>query len=138
MNNMKKINDDLLRQYISPEKIEKAPEGFTSKVMTHVQLETRHLILAERSWKKNLVPAISAAVTILLIASAFLIPGSHSDAFSNPVLSLFKNLKFSVPEINLNSIFRLTLPSVVMYVFIGIIILTLFDRALNRIFYKEK
>ncbi|MGD0756244.1 MAG: hypothetical protein ABR927_14420, partial [Bacteroidales bacterium] len=99
MNNREKINDDLLRQYISPEKIEKAPEGFTSKVMTRVQLETRALILAEKSWKKNLVPAISAAITILLIASAFLIPGSQSDAFANPVLSLFKNLNFSMPEI---------------------------------------
>jgi hypothetical protein len=138
MNNMKKINDDLLRQYINPEKIEKAPEGFTSKVMTRVQLETRYLILAEKSWKKNLVPAISAAVTIFLIASAFLIPGSHSEAFSSTVLSLFKNLKFSMPEINMTSIFRLTLPSVVIYVFIGIIILTLFDGALKRIFYREK
>ena len=138
MNNREKINDDLLRQYISPEKIEKAPEGFTSKVMTRVQLETRALILAEKSWKKNLVPAISAAITILLIASAFLIPGSQSDAFANPVLSLLKNLNFSMPEIKLTSIFRVTLPSVVMYVFIGIIILTLFDRALNRIFHREK
>jgi hypothetical protein len=138
MNNREKLNDDLLRQYISPEKIEKAPEGFTSKVMTRVQLETRSLILAERSWKKNLVPAISAAITILLIASAFLIPGSQSDALQNPVLSLFKNLNFSMPEIKLTSIFRVTFPSVVMYVFIGIIILTLFDRALNRIFHREK
>ena len=40
MNNQEKYKEDLLRQYINPEKIEKAPEGFTSKVMTRIQLET--------------------------------------------------------------------------------------------------
>ena len=32
--------EDVLRQYINPERIEKAPEGFTSKVMTRIQVET--------------------------------------------------------------------------------------------------
>ena len=95
-------------------------------------------MVAEKSRKKNLVPYISSVVTILLIASAVLIPGSQSDSFINPVLSFIKNIKFSVPEINLSSIFRLTLPSVLMYVFIGILILSLFDRALYGIFHREK
>jgi hypothetical protein len=95
-------------------------------------------MVAEKSRKKNLVPYISSVVTILLIASAVLIPGSQSDSLVNPAFSLIKNIKFSVPEINLSSIFRLTLPSVLMYVFIGILILSLFDRALYGIFHREK
>ena len=139
MNNQEEYNEDLLRQFISPEKIEKAPEGFTSNVMTRVHLlETSPLIPAKRPWKKNLVPLISAAVIVLLIASAFLIPGSQPDSLTNPALSLFKNLKFSMPAINLSSIFRFTLPSVMIYAFIGILILTLFDRALYRIFHREE
>jgi hypothetical protein len=85
-----------------------------------------------------MVPFISSVVTILLIASAVLIPGNQSDSLVNPVFSLIKNIKFLVPEINLSSIFRLTLPSVLMYVFIGILILSLFDKALYGIFHREK
>ena len=138
MNNQEEFKEDLLRHYITSERIEKAPEGFTSKVMARVQVDTLPLMVAEKSRKKNLVPYISSVVTILLIASAILIPGSQSDSLVNPVLSLIKNIKFSVPEINLSSIFQLTLPSVLMYVFIGILILSLFDRALYGIFHREK
>jgi hypothetical protein len=138
MNNQEEFKDDILRQFITSEKIEKAPEGFTSKVMARVQADTLPLMVTEKSRKKNLVPYISSVVTILLIASAVLIPGSQSDSLVNPVFSLIKNLKYSVPEINLSSIFRLSLPSVLMYVFIGILILSLFDRALYGIFHREK
>lgn len=138
MNNKEEFKDDLLRQYITSERIEKAPEGFTSKVMTHIQVDTSPLMVAEKSRKKNLVPFISSVVTVLLIGSAVLIPGTQSDSLANPVFSLIKNIKFSVPEINLSSIFQLTLPSVLMYVFIGMLILSLFDRALYGIFHREK
>ena len=138
MNNQEKYKEDLLRQYINPERIEKAPEGFTSKVMSALQTEILPLMRAEKVKKKNLVPVISAVVTILLIASAFLIPGSQTDSLAKPVLSLIKNINFSMPEINLSSIFQLTFPSVTMYVFIGILILSVFDRALYGIFHREK
>jgi len=138
MNNQEKYNDDLLRKYISPEKIEKAPEGFTSRVMAHIQIETIPSAVTGGLKKKNLVPVISAVVTILLIAAAFLIPGSESDSLTSEVLDLIKSTKFSLPEIDLSSIFRLNLPSVLIYVFIGILLLTVFDRALYGIFHREK
>lgn len=138
MNNQEKYKEDLLRQYINPESIEKSPEGFTSKVMTNIQMETMTLTASERLRKKNLVPIISAIITVLLIVSAFIIPGSQSDSLNPTVLSLIKSIKFSMPEINLSSIFHLNLPSVMTYVFIGILILTLFDRALYGIFHREK
>ena len=138
MNKQEEFKEDLLTQFMTSERIEKAPEGFTSKVMARVQVDTLPIMVAEKSRKKNIVPFISFVVTILLIVSAVLIPGSQSDSLVNPVFSLIKNIKFSVPEINLSSIFRLTLPSVLIYVFIGILILSLFDRALYGIFHREK
>lgn len=138
MNNLEKHTDDLLSKYITSERIEKAPEGFTSKVMTLVRLEKSHLVYEERSWKKNLVPVLSIVVTVLLIVSAYLIPSGKTDPISNPVLSLIKNLKLSFPDVNISSIFRFSLPSVMMYAIIGIIILTVFDRALFRVFHREK
>lgn len=137
MNNQEKIKQDFLRQYITPESIEKAPEGFTSKVMAHIRLETAPSVVAGRLWGKSPVVLISAAVTILLFAASFLIPASQSDSLALPVLKLLNNIKLALPELNLSSIFSLTFPSVIMYVFIGILILTLFDRALYRIFHRE-
>jgi hypothetical protein len=138
MNNQEKYKDDILRQYINPERIEKAPEGFTSEVMTRIRLETQPSMVAKRSWKISPIPAISVVVTILLLTAAFLIPVSESDSLALPVLKLLKSVKSSFPELNLSSIFRLTFPSVIIYVFTGILILTFFDRALYRIFYREK
>ena len=138
MNNLEKHTDDLLSKYITSERIEKAPEGFTSKVMTLVRLEKSHLVSEERSWKKNLVPVLSIVVTVLLIVSAYLIPSGKTDSIANPVMSLIKNLKLSFPDVNISSIFRFSLPSVMMYAIIGIIILTVFDRALFRVFHRQK
>src|SRR5664279_3069531 len=131
MNNQEKRTDDLLSKYITSERIEKAPDGFTSKVMTLVRVEKSHLVSEERSWKKNLVPVLSIVITVLLIVSAYLIPSGKTDPISNPVLSLIKNLKLSFPDVNISSIFRFSLPSVMMYAIVGIIILTVFDRALS-------
>lgn len=127
--------DDLLKEYIIPERSEKAPVGFTSKIMTRVQLET---MVAGRKQSKNLVPLISALVTVLLVAAAFLIPGSQNGKLSDTVISLINNINIPVPSVDLSSVFRSTFPSVTLYVVIGIFVLTLFDRALQGIFRKEK
>jgi hypothetical protein len=138
MNNQELNQEDLLKKYINPESIEVAPEGFTSKVMEHLHLENANEKVTGRSVKKSLVPAISAGVTIIFLAVAFLIPGSHTDSLTPAVLKLINNIRPLLPEINFSSIFRLTLPSVIMYVFIGILVLTVFDRALYGIFHREK
>src|SRR5512133_930199 len=138
MINQEKYTDDRLRQYVNPEMIEKAPEGFTSKVMAQIRMETVTEISAGRSTKRNPVPYISAAVIILLLVAAFLIPGNNSDATALPLLNLISNIKSSLPQFDLSSIFRLTIPSVMVYVFIGILILSVFDRALYAMFHREK
>jgi hypothetical protein len=138
MNNREKYNDENLRQYISPENIEKAPEGFTSKVMTRIKTETIPLAVSGKSQKRNLVPVIYAAVTLFLLAAACLFPVSDSDSITITALRLLGSIKSSLPALNLSSVFRITLPSVMMYVFIGILVLTLFDRALYKIFHREK
>ena len=138
MNSQEIYKEDLLRKYIDPEMIEEAPKGFTSKVMTQIQLESKPLPVTQALREKSFVPVISASVTVLLIAAAFLIPDNKSASLTSLFLNLSKNLKISLPEIDLSSVFRLTLPSVMIYVFLGILILTLFDRALYHIFHREK
>lgn len=138
MNNQEKHTEDILRQYIDPEMIEKAPEGFTLKVMSRIQFEKQPMMVTQSFWRKNIVPLVSSAVVILLIVAAFLLPGNESDSMSLPVLKLLKKIQSSLPGINFSSVFRPTLPSILMYVIIGIFVLTLFDSALYRIFHREK
>ena len=136
MNNQKKYQEDPLRKYISPDRREETPEGFTSKVMTRIGLETVPLL--EGSRKRNLVPYISALVIVLLISAVFLVPESDTDLISRTLMSFIKEIKISVPEMNLSSIFQLSMPAVITYAFIGILVLTVFDRALYGFFKKEK
>ena len=138
MNNQENNKEDLLGRYISPEKIEKAPDGFTSKVMTRIQLEPLPLYTAGSWWKRNLVPLISVAVIILLIVAAYLIPAKQAQIFDSSFLNSIRNIKLSLPEIDLTAIFSLSLPSLVIYVLVGLFVLTLFDRALYGIFKREK
>ena len=138
MDNQEKYKEDLLKHYISPGRIEKAPEGFTSKVMSGIQVGVVPVKVAGRLRNRSLVPVISAAVTVIFIMTAFLIPGSKSDSLTFSVMDLLKTIKVSLPELDLNSIFRFNLPSNMLYVFVGILMLSLFDRALYGVFHKEK
>jgi hypothetical protein len=138
MSNQEEFKEDILRQYINPEKIEKAPEGFTSKVMTQIQLETVPVKNAGILRNKNLVPLISTVITIFLVVAAFFIPGSEAESSALPVLQIIKNIRFSLPEVDLATILRLNIPASMIYVFIGILMLTLFDRALNVLFHRRE
>ncbi len=111
MNNQEHFREDPLRQYINPQGIEEAPDGFTLKVMASIGVEANPALSTDRSKKRNLVPAVSAAVTLLLILAAILIPanGSGSSAFS--VLELLKNINITLPKIDFSSIFNTELPS---------------------------
>jgi hypothetical protein len=136
MDNGNKFNDDLLRKYIRPEKIEEAPEGFTSRVMFRIGSETAPVKVAGHFWKKNLVPAVSCLVTLLLILSALLLPESQPDT-TLPFLNFLKNIKLSLPETDLSGLLKLNLPSVTIYTIIGIACLSVFDKALSGIFKRR-
>jgi hypothetical protein len=133
MNSKESYKDDLLKGYILPGRSDKAPDGFTSKVMSRVALES----ISAKKQKINLVPYISGVVTIIFLVTAFLIPGKQTDPLSLPFLKLINNIKISIPDINLSSIHQFSLPSVMIYAVLGILILIVLDRALNGIFKKS-
>jgi hypothetical protein len=138
MNKQEKYNEDLLRSYINPVRIEKAPEGFTSKVMARIQSDEVPVKASRMLWKRSRVPVISCAVTVLLITSVFLIPGNKSDFMALPALEILKNIKVTLPEIDLTSLFRLNVPVTMAYGLIGILLLSILDGAFHGVFHKEK
>jgi hypothetical protein len=137
MNKQDKYDEDLLSRYISPEGIEKAPQGFTVNVMSLIKAEEETAKAAVKHRKRSLVPVISVAVTVLLMASVFLISGDKNELIPLPALELLKKLKVSLPEIDLTSLFRSNVPVTLFYGLLGILILSLLDRALYGVFHKE-
>lgn len=137
MRNDELKKDDVLRQYLNAGDIHKAPEGFSSKVMSHIYMENRPV----RKEKTYLVPLVSAAIFIALILATVLIPGT-SDAiigfdFSKikfPEFTIPEKLHFSVPEFSGGSGISRTL----MYVICGMAAIAIFDFALNSVFRKDK
>lgn len=129
---------DLLRQNINSEMIEKAPAGFTSRVMTRIQTETEPLKREVRESRKSIIPLISVSLTIILIISAYLFPAETSDISFLEGINLNQITDFPVFKINLDTLFSYNMPALLTYLFISILILTIFDSVLNRIFDRNK
>ena len=137
MSNKEKYKEDLLRYYINPEKIENAPEGFTSRVMSGVQLINSPGKAAEKLRNRNFVPLISVSVTLLLLALAIFIP-VKSDSLTLFARELIGSIKVPLPQLDLTSFFNFNLPPTLVYGLIGILILSILDRVLSRVFQSEK
>ena len=138
MNNKEKYIEDPLKFFLKKDNSENAPEGFTSKIMSRIQVETvpeKAKVLFSR---RNIIPHVSAAVILVLILIAILLPESKSDLPVSAFADFFKSLKISLPDINLNSVFGFSLPAPVFYILIAIFILMVFDRALYGVFNKQK
>jgi hypothetical protein len=128
--NKQEINDDnLLRKFLNPEKIEKAPEGFTSKTLTRIQIESQSVNLNKGFFVKNRVPVISAAITAGLIIAAITIPAVETESVGSTIWKYLQDLHFTLPIFNL--------PGWLSYAMMGIFLLGFFDRALFGIFHKR-
>ena len=128
--NKQEINDhNLLRKFLNPEKIEKAPEGFTSKTLTRIQIESQSVNLNKGFFVKNRVPVISAAITAGLIIAAITIPAVETESVGSTIWKYLQDLHFTLPIFNL--------PGWLSYAMMGIFLLGFFDRALFGIFHKR-
>ena len=138
MDKQGKYAEDLLSQYINPERIEKAPEEFTSKVMSLIETEKIPVITAEKYRKRTLVPYIFSAFIIVLTIVAFFLPGSENKTLVIPGLEFLKGIKLTMPEIDFGDIFSINLPATMLYGLIGISLLSFLDKALYSVFHREK
>ena len=138
MNKQEMNYDDLLRKFLNPERIEKAPEGFISKTLTRIQIETQSAKVNKGFFVKNMVPIISATITAGLIIAAIIIPAGETGSVGSTIWKYIQDLEFTLPVINNNYLREFSLPGWVPYIIIGIFLLGFFDRALFGIFHKEK
>jgi uncharacterized BrkB/YihY/UPF0761 family membrane protein len=136
MNKPEKFDEDILSRYISPERIEKAPEGFTQRTMIRLQSEKAPIAMREKSVKNYRVPVISALITFGLIIAAMLLSTSNEYIVDLSILKQTGN--FNLPQFNIDKMISFTLPELLIYISVGILMLLLFDQLLNRVFHRER
>ncbi len=135
MNNPGNFEEDILKQYLNPEKTEKAPESFTTRLMSRIGYEPAFKI-SEKTHKRSFIPVISAVFIIVLVIIALLLPESNSNNLLLPESDFIKNI-----EASLSNISKLTLPSFsipfrLTSVLIGILLIGLLDLAFLRLIHR--
>jgi hypothetical protein len=122
---------DQLREFIKPDHIENAPEGFTEKVMSEISLETCNKASVSHP-TGYIVPIVAAVIiTVLTIAAIFINSGDTS-------FKLPWTLDISLPAINFNKFLNFSLPAVIGYIIIGMLLLGVFDKVLFSLFHHGK
>ncbi len=138
MDNQGKYTEELLSHYINPERIEKAPEGFTDKVMSLIEKEEAPVIASKIMKRRTLVPYVFSGFILVLISITLFLPSVESKTLSIPALEILRRINITMPEFDLGSLFSIDIPSVMLYGLSGILLLTFLDKAFYRVFHREK
>lgn len=137
MNSHEENTNDVLKQYLRPGKVEMAPEGFTGKVLDSLPKNLYAKPTEHRAVQRNYVPIVAVAVIIFLVFLAVILPGKETSSVTVGILKIANNMSKAFSHLAVPDIFSTKLPSVLTYIFIGCIILTIVDRALSRIFHRQ-
>ncbi len=130
--------EDILREFFSTESIEKAPEGFTANIMSRIQVEPATVEKRVRAARLKMVPLVSAAIVVLLVVMAVLLPDKSSTAATGPAFDLVKKISLMLPSVDAAPHIKLNIPATFIYISVAVFMLSFFDRALNGIFHRDK
>jgi hypothetical protein len=138
MNNLEEFNETILKRYLKPGKIEKAPAGFTERLMTRIRIEKVPSAVRIRRIYNYRIPLISFGTTLVLIIFAVILSPEENDTAVISILKPLSDLIKAFPKINYEKITGITIPGWFIYIMIGIFMLAVFDRALNTFFRKDR
>jgi hypothetical protein len=138
MNNSDKLKEDILYQFLNPEKIEKTPQGFTEKLLNRIQFENVSSVGTKWDYKNIKVPLISGLVIVTLIISALLLPSTDKNSILFSELNSLKNISIAFPDNIFKNLTSFVVPGWTIYIPIGIFVLAAFDKALSTFFNRER
>lgn len=138
MNNKVNIENDPLGSYLNREKIEKAPEGFSEKIMTLIRVEQSPERVISKFRNSIMVPLISAVITVGLIVFSLLYSSPAESPAFTAIKQFLSYISIKLPEIKIDALSGFTIPTIVIYVAVGFLALSLFDRVLHRVFHRSK
>ena len=126
----------MIEKYIIPGMVERAPEGFTQKVMTRVLFEkapNEKVIL----WKRIRVPVAVLTVAVALIILSVVLLSPSDNAYITGISNVMNGVSLKLPAMNEGLLNNLKIPGIVIYLSVGILFLSLFDFGLNRLFRRR-
>jgi hypothetical protein len=85
-----------------------------------------------------LVPLISGLITVTLIIATILLSPSVKNYEVSPLIKPLMNLRIALPEFSFDKLSNINLPIMLVYIFLGIFMLSIFDRFLNSFFHRER
>lgn len=134
MNKSEEFKEDILKRYINPGKIEKAPEGFTGRVMTRIEMEKKPATVSVHILIRYRIPLFSIGIIAVLILSAMFVTYGGDDQAISSALKPYYDLLTDFPKFNLDKITGISIPVSAVYIMLGIFLLSVLDRFLNLIF----
>jgi hypothetical protein len=138
MNKSEKIDEDILKRYMTPDRIEKAPGGFTERIMTKIRTEEKPLFVKSNSWNNYMIPVISGTVTIILVIAAVTLSANQNDSSVYSFLKPLAETNIVFPKISFDRFANLTLPGWIIYLSLSIFFLSLLDGFLNTMFKRGR
>jgi hypothetical protein len=133
-----KFNDDLLRKFLNPGKIRKAPEGFSVKTMTRIRIEVHQPVKGLKGFiVNNSVPLVSVLVIAGLLVAATLMPSQGTDNYLNLIWNYLQDIKITLPQLRASDLPAMTMPAWLPYAILMVIAFAVFDRFLFRVFHKS-
>jgi len=137
MNKTDKYDEDLLRNFINSDRMEKAPEGFTAKTMARIQIETQSSMTKKGFLARNSIPLVSVAVIAGLIVAALIGPANKPDSIGSVIWQYIQDTRIALPAINNLYLPDVSLPGWTIYAAAALLLLAFLDRVLSGIFKKE-
>jgi hypothetical protein len=131
--------EETLMRYMISDTHEKAPAGFTEKVMTRATLERVTRVIRYESPVSSRFFVVAGFVSAILLASALFLPGiSLPESFVNDVNGLLTNIYRLLPNPEpVLSDKSLNIPAMFVYLSIALLMLLLFDRLLSSLFRRS-
>lgn len=122
-------SSDKLKLWMNAGDKMKAPEGFSSKVMSHIYIEAKPVPKAERSR----MPVVYASLFLLLgIAAMLFVPESNFI-----VKQITIPWDFNIPFPDFAPAADFTLPNIIIYLISGCVGILLVDSALSAVFKRK-
>ena len=131
------INEDLLKSFLNGESSEKAPDGFTERMMNQLTAEVVHIRKNRPENTNRLVPLVSAACVAILVILAIITGSTGNGMTDTDLLKFLNNISISLPDFPFEYT-GLRIPEITYYIMSLSFFLLILDLYLFRYFRKVR
>jgi len=127
---------DILEKYISAGMSEKAPDGFTNKVMTRIMFE-KAVSREESLFQRLKIPITVGLISVVLIAFITIFSSPSENLWLKAASDAMQNITFKMPSLSDGIVPTGNIPVIIIYTCIAIFLLSLFDIGLKNLFHRK-